>query len=87
MGELHEEFQYAIERVQALEHRPSNSKLLELYGLYKQASEGDVDGKRPGMTNPRGRAKYDAWANRKGLSQDDAKNAYIALVNELDPDA
>lgn len=84
MDDLHEEFNYAIERVQALEHRPSNTKLLELYGLYKQSSEGDCDGKRPGMTNPRGRAKYDAWATRKGMSQDDAKKAYIALVDELD---
>jgi len=84
MDDLHEEFNYAIERVQALEHRPSNTKLLELYGLYKQSSEGDCDGKRPGMTNPRGRAKYDAWAARKGMSQDDAKKAYIALVDELD---
>ena len=57
-----------------------NDTLLELYALYKQATSGDVDGSRPGMIDVRGRAKYDAWAKRKGLTKDAAMEQYIALV-------
>jgi acyl-CoA-binding protein len=57
--------------------------LLKLYALYKQGSEGDVEGKRPGFTDMVGRAKYDAWAAIKGTSQDDAMQQYIDLVNSL----
>ncbi len=35
------------------------------------------------MLDVKGRAKYDAWAGRKGMSQDDAKQAYVALVEKL----
>ncbi len=84
MDNLTEEFNYAIERSKALEKRPSNDKLLALYSLFKQATVGDVSGKRPGMTAMRDRAKFDAWAKRKGMSQDDAKTAYIALVDQLE---
>jgi acyl-CoA-binding protein len=51
--------------------------------LYKQATSGDVSGKRPGFTNPVGRAKYDAWAGMSGLSAEDAQSQYIELVNSL----
>jgi diazepam-binding inhibitor (GABA receptor modulator, acyl-CoA-binding protein) len=57
-----------------------NDVMLELYALYKQATAGDVTGDRPGMLDLRGRAKYDAWARRKGLARDAAMEAYIALV-------
>ena len=57
-----------------------NDVLLELYALYKQATAGDVSGSRPGMLDLRGRAKYDAWAARKGTSKDAAMEAYIAVV-------
>jgi acyl-CoA-binding protein len=76
-------FAEAQERVKKLARRPSNDKLLELYGLYKQATEGDVAGKRPGMLDPVGRAKHDAWAARKGTSRDDARRKYVSLVDEL----
>jgi acyl-CoA-binding protein len=59
----------------------SNDVLLELYALYKQATVGDASGARPGMLDLRGRAKYDAWAKRKGLGKDAAMTAYIALVD------
>ena len=73
----------AQERVKKLRSRPSNSELLDLYGLYKQATEGDVSGSRPGMLDPKGRAKYDAWASRKGTGREDAKTRYVALVDAL----
>ena len=76
-------FKEAKARVEDLPSRPSNDQLLELYGLYKQATDGDVTGSRPGMLDLKGRAKFDAWAKRKGASKDDAMKAYVALVDKL----
>ena len=59
-----------------------NDTMLELYALYKQATAGNVNGDRPGMLDLRGRAKYDAWAKRKGMSKDAAMQAYIDLVGK-----
>jgi len=79
-----EEFRAASDRVQGLPKKPSNDDLLELYGLYKQATVGDVEGKRPGMLDMRGRAKFDAWASRKGTSAADARAAYVRAVARLE---
>ena len=62
---------------------PGNDVKLQLYGLYKQATSGDVSGKRPGFTDPVGRAKYDAWSKAKGATQDGAKQQYIDTVAGL----
>jgi acyl-CoA-binding protein len=78
-----DQFKDAQERVKTLTKRPSNDQLLELYSLFKQGSVGDVQGKRPGMLDLKGRAKFDAWMGRKGMSKDAAMDAYIALVNRL----
>lgn len=80
---LDDDFNNAVERSRKLDRQPNNV-LLDLYSLFKQASAGDVSGKRPGFTDLRGRAKYDAWAKRKGMGQDAAKQAYIALVDSLE---
>lgn len=80
---LDDDFQGAQTRVKQLAQTPPPEKLLELYSLYKQATEGDVKGSRPGMLDFKGRAKYDAWAERKGTSKDGAKQAYVDLVNRL----
>ena len=80
---LEDDFRSAQERVKTLKTRPSNDTLLELYSLFKQASEGDVQGKRPGMLDLKGRAKYDAWAGRKGLGREAAMQQYVALVERL----
>jgi len=61
----------------------SNDKLLEMYSLFKQATEGDVSGKKPGRLDIRGRAKYDAWEKRKGTSQDAAMTQYVDLIDRL----
>ena len=79
----HESFASAQQRVKALTRRPSNDELLQLYALFKQGSEGDVAGKRPGMLDLKQRAKYDAWAALKGKSKEDAQARYVALVEEL----
>ena len=76
-------FAEAQARVKKLSKRPSNSELLDLYGLYKQGTEGDVKGSRPGMLDLKGRAKFDAWASRKGVAQAEARTRYVALVGEL----
>lgn len=81
--DLDEQFKQASEKVHTLDKRPSNDKLLELYGLFKQATEGDVAGERPVGFDFKAIAKYDTWANLKGMSQDDAKKAYIELVHTL----
>ena len=78
-----EEFKSAVDRVQGLPKKPDNNTLLELYALFKQASVGDASGKRPGMLDVRGRAKFDAWAKQKGKSAPDARAAYVALVDRL----
>lgn len=80
---LEDDFRSAQERVKTLPTRPSNDTLLELYSLFKQATEGDVQGKRPGMLDLKGRAKYDAWAGRKGLGREAAMQQYVALVDRL----
>jgi diazepam-binding inhibitor (GABA receptor modulating acyl-CoA-binding protein) len=80
---MSDEFQAAVDRVAELTEDPGNDVKLKLYGLFKQATQGDVDGKRPGFTNPVGRAKYDAWAGVAGLSSDEAEAQYIGIVNSL----
>lgn len=62
-----------------------NDVLLDLYALYKQATTGDVGGDRPDMLDVRGRAKYDAWAKRKGMTKDAAMQAYVDLVGKHAP--
>lgn len=83
MSDLDTQFETAAEEVQNLTERPSNDELLKLYALYKQGSVGDVTGKRPGMLDLKGRAKYDAWAEVKGTSPEDAKQQYVDLVAQL----
>ena len=81
--ELQQEFEAAVARSKELTQRPGNTELLDLYALFKQASEGDVTGDRPGGFDFKAIAKYDAWAERKGKSREDAMKEYIALMNKL----
>lgn len=80
---LEQDFAAAQERVKKLPRRPSNDDLLALYALYKQATEGDATGKRPGMLDMVGRAKYDAWSSRRGTERAAAMQAYVELVEKL----
>jgi acyl-CoA-binding protein len=81
--DLNAKFEDAQQRVKKLSSAPSNDRLLELYALYKQATSGDVSGSRPGMMDFKGRAKWDAWAGKKGMSKDGAMESYVALVDRL----
>ena len=83
MSTLNEQFEQAVADSKTLSERPDNMTMLKLYALYKQGTAGDVDGKRPGFTDMVGRAKWDAWNERKGQSTEEAQQAYIDLVEDL----
>ncbi len=83
MADLKAQFAQAQKDVKSLTKRPSNEDLLALYSLFKQGSEGDATGSRPGMLDMVGRAKFDAWAKLKGTAQDAAMKQYIAKVKAL----
>jgi diazepam-binding inhibitor (GABA receptor modulator, acyl-CoA-binding protein) len=80
---LKDDFEKSAAEVQKLNTRPGNEDLLALYAHYKQATEGDVKGSRPGMLDFKGRAKFDAWAAIKGKNADTAMQEYVALVQRL----
>ena len=83
MTDLEKRFGEAQEAARKLPVRPDDDTLLELYSYYKQATEGDVTGSRPGALDFAGRAKYDAWQARKGVRKDAAMRAYVKLVEHL----
>ena len=80
---LEAKFQKASVDVQGLSQKPSNQDMLELYSLFKAASVGAVQGKRPGALNMVARAKYDAWSKLGEISKEDAMNQYIAKVESM----
>lgn len=80
---MQDAFEQAQRDAQNLPSRPDNQTLLDLYALYKQGTEGDVQGERPGGFDFVGAAKYDAWAALKGTSREDALQQYVALVQRL----
>ncbi|ENN70458.1 putative acyl-CoA-binding protein [Dendroctonus ponderosae] len=80
---LDERFNKAAEDVKALKSKPTDNDLLELYALFKQGTVGDVNTSRPGMLDLKGKAKWDAWNGKKGVSQTEAKEQYIVKVQSL----
>jgi len=83
MADLKKQFEQAVADSKTLPEKPDNMTLLKLYALYKQASSGDVDGKRPGFTDMVGRAKWDAWNEIKGKDSAAAMQEYVDLVESL----
>ena len=83
MSDLKARFEQAVAESKQLPEKPDNMTLLKIYALYKQASAGDEDGKRPGFTDMVGRAKWDAWNGLKGTSADAAMQDYIDLIESL----
>ncbi len=73
MADLNKTFEDAVAASKQLDERPDNATLLKIYALFKQATAGDVEGKRPGFTDMIGRAKWDAWNALKGTTPDVAK--------------
>ncbi|MGE5770049.1 MAG: acyl-CoA-binding protein [Betaproteobacteria bacterium] len=83
MSDLKAAFDAAVANSKTLAERPDNQTLLKIYALFKQATEGDVSGKRPGFTDLVGRAKFDAWAGLQGTSSESAMQSYIDLIAAL----
>lgn len=83
MSELIDRFEDAVEQSTELARRPDNDTLLELYGLYKQAKQGDVQGERPSSMEFEAAAKFDAWEALAGVSTDEAMRRYVELVEHL----
>ena len=83
MADLKSAFEQASRDIQTLSERPDNDTLLRLYGLYKQGSEGDVRGDKPGFFDFVGTAKYEAWAMLTGTAPEDAQKKYVDLVKKL----
>lgn len=82
--ELKEQFEKAVADSKLLPSKPDNETLLQLYSLYKQGTEGDVNVDPPGnMFDFVGKAKYEAWAALKGKSNEAAMQQYIELVTKL----
>ncbi len=83
MSDLKAQFEQAVADSKNLPERPDSGTLLKLYALYKQATVGDVDGKRPGFSDMVGRAKWDAWNEMKGNAAEEAMKQYVDLIEEL----
>jgi acyl-CoA-binding protein len=82
-SKLDKQFEKAVADSKKLPDKPDNQTLLQIYALYKQATAGDVEGKRPGFTDLVGRAKYDAWAGQKGKAATVAMQEYVDLIESL----
>jgi diazepam-binding inhibitor (GABA receptor modulating acyl-CoA-binding protein) len=80
---LQAQFAQAQADSKTLSERPDNLTMLKMYALFKQGSGGDVQGERPGMTDFVARAKWDAWNELKGSTQEAAQQQYIDLVEGL----
>ncbi|MBC7902779.1 MAG: acyl-CoA-binding protein [Gemmatimonadaceae bacterium] len=76
-------FEQAVSDSKSLPDRPSNETLLQMYSLYKQATEGDANGEAPNMFDFVAKAKYEAWSSLKGKTSEAAMQEYIALVDKL----
>ena len=83
MSDLHAAFEDAVKNSTSLSERPDNATLLKIYALYKQATEGDNEAKKPSFTDMVGRAKWDAWNKLQGTSAEAAQQQYIDLIAEL----
>lgn len=83
MADLKDQFQKAAQDVMDLAERPDNDTMLRLYALYKQGSEGDVSGPKPGFFDFVGTAKYEAWEKLAGTKPEDAMKKYVDLVKKL----
>lgn len=83
MSDLKSRFDAAVTNSKKLSERPDNATLLKIYGLYKQATAGDVTEKKPGFGDMVGRAKWDAWNGFKGVSSEEAMERYVELIESL----
>jgi len=83
-GDLDAQFKSAAERVKNLDQRPTDDEMLEIYALYKQATAGDCNTKKPAAFKVAKKAMWKAWNDKAGMPKNEAKAAYIALVADLE---
>ena len=83
MASIEEQFEEAQILLKSLTERPSNQELLSIYGLFKQATEGDNNTKKPGIFDMKGQFKWQAWKDLEGTCVEEACKKYVDLVNEL----
>ena len=83
MSDLNATFEESVKNSTSISERPDNATLLKIYALYKQATEGDNEGKKPSFTDMVARAKWDAWSKLEGTTADEAKQQYIDLITSL----
>ena len=83
MSDLNATFEESVKNSTSISERPDNATLLKIYALYKQATEGDNEGKKPSFTYMVARAKWDAWTKLEGTTADEAKQQYIDLIASL----
>ncbi len=83
MSDLNAAFEAAVAQSKTLSERPDNATLLKIYALYKQATQGDNEEKKPSFSDMVGRAKWDAWEKLKGTQGDAARQQYIDLIESL----
>ncbi len=76
-------FEAAQAAVKTLTERPSNEELLDLYALFKQATEGDNTAKEPGMWDLKEKFKWKQWESKRGMNSEQAMTVYVNLVNDL----
>ena len=91
--DLNAQFQAAAEKVNNLPGDEAAQHMTELYGLYKQATEGDVNMKNDEVdasaadkaSGPAGlsQAQWDSWNQFKGVSEEEAKQRYVAKTAEI----
>lgn len=83
MNDLQQRFEHAVEAARRLPERPDNDTLLQLYALYKQATDGDAHGPEPGFFDFIGDAKRKAWERLAGTPAEEAMDRYVQLVQRL----
>ncbi len=81
--DLQQKFEASVANSKQLSEKPSNDILLKIYSLYKQATQGDVIGDRPGGFDFKAMAKYDAWAKLRGKGKEECMQEYVALIDSL----
>ena len=79
-----EQYEEILAKIESADmtYRPSQQDKLKMYAWFKQINEGDVAGEKPGMANFVARAKYMAWERCKGMSEEDAMQAYIDFFKD-----
>ncbi|KAA3674387.1 uncharacterized protein DEA37_0013591 [Paragonimus westermani] len=76
-------FNTAADNVKHLKKRPSDNELLSLYGLFKQATQGDNTTGQPSVLSVKDRSKWNAWNSHKGLSKKEAQEKYVQIANDI----